>query len=188
MQPLIILDVCIGSAALIYDWPALSALHWWLIPYVAICPLYPFLLAYAWYQWPRPQPWLYGMTVLPAAMYGVLAIFYYPLIMRHAGITIYSLLSIVWVWIYAIQAWYMLYRNTYTTLLPTLFGGLWALTLLSFTLSTNSFDYLAIAFLTPGEKMFLLIVGILTIVMSNATLLLRRLATIHRRPVRESLF
>ena len=117
-------------------------------------------------------------------MYGVLATFFYPLVMQHTGFTVYGVLSVLWVWIYGSQAWYMLSHYPRPTLPLALFSSLWALLLLSITLTTNSFDYLAIAALTLEEKTFLLIIGILTIVMSNATLLLHRLATVHHSPAR----
>lgn len=182
MKLLVLFDLLLAAIALIYDWSALSQLPLWLIPFIAICPLYPFLLAATWWQLAKKnvRPWLTAFAAVPAAMYGILALGFYPLVMQHDGFSYLNLLSIFWVWLYATQAWYLIARRS-LAVFPTLIVSVIALAILVLQVMTNSYDYLAWATLTVSEKSFLLIVAISTIVIINAYLLLPRVGAVARR-------
>lgn len=182
MRTLIIFNLFLGTAALVYDWSVLSQLPLWLIPLIAICPLYPFLLAATWWQLAKKnlRPWLTAFATIPAAMYGILALGFYPFVMQHDGFSYLNLLSIFWVWLYAAQAWYFIARRSLAAF-PTVIVSAITLAVLVLQIMTNSYDYLAWATLTVSEKSLLLIVAISTIVIVNAYLLLPRLGAVARR-------
>lgn len=107
---LVLLNLIWGSSALWYDWEALVKLPVWTLPFILICPLFPFLLAAVWWRWPHSPTWLYWLAILPSAVYGLLATFFYPLVMWHSGFDWLAALQIPWVWAYSAQAWYLLQK------------------------------------------------------------------------------
>lgn len=102
----------------------LSMIPVYLIPLTAICSLYPPLLV-IWYlmrYYDRPVPqWFTFWLVLGTASYGLLAQFYFPLLMSWKGINFHDVGSMVWVAVYGCQAFFLfpLLKNVnWRTVLP----------------------------------------------------------------------
>lgn len=107
-----------------YQW--LSMVPPWLVPLTAICSLYPplltiwYLLKY--YQKPIPQ-WFTYWLIVGTAGYGLLAQFYFPLLMGWKGINFHDVGSMFWVAVYGCQAFFLfpyLREIRWYTVLPAL--------------------------------------------------------------------
>jgi|GEM_PF-2447288 len=186
MSAIVVLDLIIGTTALVYDWGTIVSLPIWLLPVIIICPLYPFLLAGVWWrlQNHRGSTWLYAGAVIPSAMYGVLALIFYPMVMVATQFSWTNLLAEIWVWLYASQSWYLLKKYPPVKLFPIIVASIFILAAFLFQLQTNSYGYLALAVLSLPAKIALLTLAVLTIVGINVALLLSRLGSVDRRPRR----
>lgn len=183
MLAVVIFDLILGFSALIYDWHTIITLPIWLLPVIIICPLYPFLLALTWWRIHllRPSIWLQAFATVPSAMYGILALVFYPLVMQVIGFSWTNLLAIIWVWLYASQSWYLLNKYPPINQFPILVVSICALSVFFFQLQTNSYSYLAFDVLSTQSKTVLLTLAVLTIVGINVALLLLSLGTVDRR-------
>lgn len=162
MLTLIILDLIWALSALVYDWHSISILPIWAIPFILICPLYPLLLALVWLQirTQKPlNPLLYNLAVLPSAVYGCLALAFYPLIIFYQGFDIYALLQIPWVLFYALQAWYLLFKRPLYHSSLFLFLILLIFSLV-FQVQTQSYGYIGLEQLPFSAQQALLGYGI----------------------------
>ncbi len=163
LQLLVVLNVAMGLIALTYDWQALQAIPPLLLPVIVICPIYPFLLAVIWVHRLRKRvtpSWIVALAVIPAATYGVLAPLFY---ITHSYVTVFSwndMGQIVWVWIYAAQAIYLIF----TTKIDRT-AAFWATCFIILSLfmqfSTGGYGYLAIGDIGRTLQLILLTVGTL---------------------------
>ncbi len=114
MISLIILDLILSGAAWVYDWSTLIIIPIYLWPVVAICPIYPLLLAYIWHQKRQrhtPHPAIMAWAVIGGSTYAIAAVFFYPALMRYEGFSWLGVGAIGWVLLYGSQALYLLKRN-----------------------------------------------------------------------------
>jgi hypothetical protein len=154
---LIWLNLFWSLCAWIYDGPTLLSIPSLALPFVVICPLFPLLLAGVWLgkKTEKNNIYLQYLAILPSCIYGLLALFFYPLLLHFDHFSWSALLEIPWVLFYGIQGWY---------LLPSLPRHLPALTLTSVFLlvsffiqfSYKSFGYLAIDLLPLPYQILLL--------------------------------
>jgi hypothetical protein len=88
------------------DWLWLSMIPSYLIPFTAICSLYPPLLT-IWYglklAGKTPPNWLTLWIASGTAAYGVMAQLYFPLLMSWKGINFHDVGSMFWVAVYGSQ-------------------------------------------------------------------------------------
>ncbi len=102
-------DIFMGISALIVDWGDFFVVKWYLIPFVPICPLYPFLLALIFFLIKRRgeqkinQPLLH-FTLIGTIGYGIMAYIFYPTYLITQGFAWYELGNMFWVTLYASQA------------------------------------------------------------------------------------
>lgn len=104
---LIVLNVFMGIASNVVDWPWPLMVDWYLIPFTPICALYPLALAlwFTLYFYKKPIPsWYTAFIVMGVSSYGLMAYLYYPLYMDAFGVYFRPLGNMVWVSIYALQA------------------------------------------------------------------------------------
>lgn len=104
---LIILNFFWFVLGIIADYNWLSQIPWYLVPLTAICSLYPLLL-FIWYLlkfYQRKIPHFFSFwIVLGISSYGILAQFYFPLLMSWAGINFHDIGSMFWVAVYGVQS------------------------------------------------------------------------------------
>lgn len=104
---LIILNLIWSILGIYADWAWLSSIPLHFVPLTAICSLYPpllliwYLLKY--YQIRIPQ-WFTFWIVFGTTSYGLLAQFYFPLLMSWQGINWHDLGSMLWVAVYGFQS------------------------------------------------------------------------------------
>jgi len=104
------------------DWPKLFEIPLWAIPFAIICPVYPLLLAVVWFQIRRngkPNRYLLAFATIPSAVFGILALIFYPSLMVARGFAWNDLGQIFWVLFYSAQGWYLVFKNK-ISLLPAL--------------------------------------------------------------------
>jgi len=104
---LIILNLTWSILGIYADLAWLSMVPVSLIPLTAICSLYPPLLLiwYVFKYFNKPIPnWYTFWLILGTASYGLLAQFYFPLLMSWKGINFHDLGSMFWVAAYGFQA------------------------------------------------------------------------------------
>lgn len=107
---LIFLDLFWSVSAFVWDWPKMAQINFLVWPFVLICPIYPLLLAFVWFQLyrkSRPNQLLLAFAVIPPVVFGILAVFYYPLAMIYQGFNWNAFGQIFWVLFYALQGWYL---------------------------------------------------------------------------------
>ena len=110
---LISLDLFWSVAAMIYDASKLRTLSPLLWPFVAVCPIFPLLLALVLLQLYRkktPNQFLLAFAAIPSTIYGILAILYYPVAMIYQGFSWNAFGQIFWVAFYSLQGIWLLKR------------------------------------------------------------------------------
>ncbi len=150
------LNLALSLAAFWYDWTALQTLPPWAIPFIAICPLYPLILLISW-----KKPTTTWLLATPVAALGLVALIFYSVTGYRDHSLGWALAQLLWVWLYAWQAWYLLRRHSYRPGLH-LAGCLWTTATLFVLMITDSYGYLAINLLKPDEQIGLLILGTTT--------------------------
>ncbi len=162
LQVLVVLNVTMSLVALTVDWQAIQAVPAALIPFIVICPIYPFLLALIWMHklHRRTIPLFLQAALLPTATYGVLAPLYY---VTHSFVTVFSwndMGQIGWVLLYAGQAMYLL-LTTKMSRAALFWGGCFSAVSLCLQFVTKSYGYLAINDLSQPIQILFLVVGLL---------------------------
>lgn len=108
---LIILNIFWSIAAFIYDRPILSNVPFYFWPFIAICPVYPFLFSIIWvlklYKKLKINQFLLAFSIIPSTLYFIGAIVYYLYWMYVNSFNIYALGQIFWVSFYGMQAVYI---------------------------------------------------------------------------------
>ena len=148
---LIILDLILSGTAWVYDWSTLITIPAYLWPIVAICPIYPLLLAYIWYQKLQghtPHPVIMAWALIGGSTYAVAALFFYPALMQYEGFSWIGIGAIAWVLLYGLQALYLIRRAQLpTTWITVTIALLSAKTLLD--VNYRTFGYL----ITPTDNL-----------------------------------
>jgi len=158
MKWLVLLNTFWAVAALTFDWPKITTLPSWAIIFIVVCPLYPILLWLVWFTLDRQRstearealltkgvfPYLLALAALPSAVYGVVAVYFYPIQMIFNGFNWLGVLSIAWIWVYSAQGWWLL--KHFTPHLNALrFSAVFLTVSLLVQLFTQTFAYLDIA-------------------------------------------
>jgi hypothetical protein len=119
MPFLIFLDFFWSGAALWVDMPKLPGIPIWAWPAVVICPIYPILLALVWlkiYRKQKPNQYLLAYASIPSAIFGILALVYYPLLMAQSGFDWRNFGQIFWVLFYSGQGWWLILKYKFRKL------------------------------------------------------------------------
>lgn len=108
---LVVLDLFMAISAMYVDWGDFFMVPWYLILFVPICPLYPLLLACNFWHFRNKgnfsQPLLH-FTLMGTLAYGIMAYIFYPTYLISKGFAWYELGNMLWVTIYASQAFLLL--------------------------------------------------------------------------------
>lgn len=135
----------------------------WAIIFVIICPVYPLLLGVVWlkkYKKTRVNPYLLAFATIASAVFGVLALVFYPALMMSRGFRWNDLGQIFWVWFYSAQGWYLLKtENFYFWPIIAVLGYLLAKFSLDYKFST--FGYLEAESLTKVAFKAVFIIAVL---------------------------
>lgn len=154
-------NLTIALIALLHDLPALRVVPFALWPVIAICPVYPLVLAAYWNPDEKERNKRTGLTAfagLPAAVFGLLALVFYPLIMARYGFDWANFGQIFWVWLYAAQGWYLVFQARIQAQ-DVVLAGAWLFLVLITLYQTQSFGYLALDLLTQTERFIVLQTG-----------------------------
>lgn len=179
---LAILDLVWSIIAIVFDWSAIIAVPPIALPFILICPLYPFLLALYWllqYRGRTVNSYLLTLAALPTSTYAVLSLLFYPLIMTHQGFSFLDLGQIFWVWFYGIQGWYLL-ASTKIKTAPLLLIGAFVATSLVVQYRSLTYGYLGVDILTLPERQTVALLGLATV----AVILLWSLPVNSLKPAR----
>jgi hypothetical protein len=150
MRPLLIpFNIILSLIAFGHDFAALRDLPGWSVPFIAICPLMPLLLAA---YWAAPHTRFAASLALPPAFFGLAALAFYPLLLLQGGWDWLEFGQIFWVWLYAVQGWHVLTRNSRTAILP---GFAYVLACLLVLWQTKSYGFLAIDQLSDSASTLL---------------------------------
>lgn len=173
LKLLILLNLTWSLIGFYADFAWLSVIPTYLIPFTAICSLYPPLLL-IWYSlryFGRKIPaWYTFWLVLGTSSYGLIAQFYFPLLMSWKGINFHDVGSMFWVAVYGLQS-LVLIRHLK---IPTWFSVLPGLFFLLVADFTHYFALTFVDFIMPGYPLWmknLLGIVALTIQLSLATFL-----------------
>lgn len=104
---LIILDLIMAVGSTIVDWPWLTSVKWYVMPFTPICSLYPLTLAiwFSLYYFKKKIPsWYTNFIFIGIVSYGIMAWIYYPAYISWDGIQFWLVGNIFWVTAYAIQS------------------------------------------------------------------------------------
>lgn len=152
-------NVVISLISLNYDASILATIPLWAWPLVAVCPLFPLLLAFFWLRLARKKHvphFLASFAILPAAVYGLGTLLYYPLLMHQTYVNVQDIGQIFWVWLYASQAWYLL-RRWPISMWHACLALIFLIGSFCFQLATLSYGYLEYASLTPNQRILLFV-------------------------------
>mgnify|MGYP003479786959 CR=1 FL=1 len=107
LKYLILLNLLWSILGFFADYQWLSSIPVYLIPFTAICSLYPPLLS-IWYilkyYHKIPPNWLTLWILVGTTTYGLLAQIYFPLLMSWKGVNFHDIGSMFWVAVYGCQA------------------------------------------------------------------------------------
>lgn len=106
LKYLLVLNFTWSILGIYADWQWLSLIPNYLIPFTAICSLYPPLLT-LWYflklRGKNPPNWLTFWIACGTLSYGLMAQFYFPLLMSWKGLNFHDIASMFWVAVYGFQ-------------------------------------------------------------------------------------
>lgn len=132
---------------------------------MAVCPIYPLLLALLLLQLYLKKPlnqFLLAFAVVPSIVFGVLAILFYPIAMIYQGFSWNGLGQIFWVLVYAGQAFW-LFTKYKINKLPFILASIFVALVLIFELITKSFGYFDFSNIPLGVLTVILFFGIFSI-------------------------
>jgi hypothetical protein len=107
LKVLIVINLIWSIASIYADWEWLSQIPKELIVFTSICSLYPPLLT-IWYSFKyfkkSPPAWFTLLVFFGITSYGILAQFYFPLLMSWVGFNLHDFGSMFWVAFYGLQS------------------------------------------------------------------------------------
>lgn len=170
------LDFAWALMALVYDAPKLSQISWFLWPLVLICPLFPFLLGLVWLKVTNGKEvnqFLICFAAIPSAVFGVLALLFYPMLMINEGFSLLGMGQIFWVLFYGVQGWYLIAR--YKIKPPAVIAvNVYLIVKTTLDYYFLSFGYLSVDKLTHNQLMVLYVGGLVAILVVNVFIRGRR--------------
>ncbi len=150
---LIILDLFWSGAAWVYDMSKLITLSPLIWPFVAVCPVFPLLLALVLLQLYRkksPNQFLLAFAAVGSVIYGLIAILFYPVAMIYQGFSWNGLGQIFWVLVYGVQGAWLIKKYKIKKLplyTSTIFFGVQIIVIDLWQKSFGYFDFSNIPFL-----------------------------------------
>lgn len=171
LKYLIFLNLIWTILGIFADWAWLSSIPNYLIPFTALCSLYPPLLL-IWYTLKyyghKPPNWLTLWILVGTTTYGILAQIYFPLLMSWKGINFHDIGSMFWVAVYGLQAlivWKYLEK-------PKFLEILWVVAFLATADYCHYFLKTFVDLTLPGYPMWLgITAGILVLILQISALI-----------------
>lgn len=176
------LDLIWSILALAYDLSKLGEIYWYLWPLVLICPVFPFLLALVFIKITRKKPinqFLIAFAAIPSAVFGLLAVLFYPMLMYNLGFDILGLGQILWVLFYGLQGWYLIFTKR-IKLSAVVIVNLYLLVKMTLDYKFLSFGYLDLNLLSGSQLTALFLAGILGLAVIDFIILLKSKRSIGR--------
>jgi len=173
---IILLDLFWSIAAFWVDWPKLFEIPTWALLFAVICPVYPLLLAIVWFQikkYGQPNPYFLAFAAIPSAVFGILAVVFYPTLMFSRGFSWNDLGQIFWVLFYSTQGWYLVFKNRFR-LMPVLLVLLYLLAKFSLDLKFLTFGYLEAESLNKPALLAVFVIAIIASLLVAAFGLLKK--------------
>jgi len=152
------------ASAWMVDFTKLPTIPAWAWLFVLICPVYPFLLALIWLALigqKTPNAYLATFAVFGSVVFGVLALFYYPLKMIFQGFSWPDLGQIFWVAFYSVQGWYLLFRFQ-AKIYPAISAAAFLVLALVVNYRFKTFSYLSLDDFSGISILLLFILGLLS--------------------------
>ncbi|MDH4358416.1 MAG: hypothetical protein OEV37_00495 [Candidatus Berkelbacteria bacterium] len=162
---LILLDLFWAGAALWVDIPKLMQIPVWSWLLVVICPIYPFLLALIWIQiksGKQANSYLLAFGAIGSAVFGPLALIFYPALIVERGWGWNEFGQIFWVSFYSTQGWYLIAKRKFE-LIPVLVAGVYFLIKIFFDYKTKTMSYLDFADLSYAKQNLILAVALISL-------------------------
>lgn len=163
---LILLDLFWSISAWIYDLDKLTTIPLYLWLFVAVCPIYPLLLALLFLQLYLKKPlnqFLLAFAVIPSIVFGFLALLFYPIAMIYQGFSWNALGQILWVWVYAGQGVW-LFTKFKIKKLPFILASLFVTFVLIFEFITGSFGYFDFSNIPSGILLIMIFLSLIVII------------------------
>lgn len=163
---LIILDFVWSASAFWYDADKLLTFSPFLWLFVAVCPVFPFLLALVLLQLYRkksPNQFLLAFAAISSAVYGVLAILYYPIAMYYQGFSWNAFGQIFWVLFYALQGFWLIRKFKIDKFPFALVSILLVLQLVIIDFYYKSFGYFDFTGISSNLLLWLVIIAIVSL-------------------------
>ena len=173
---IVYLDFAWALMALIYDAPKLLQIDWFLWPLVLICPLFPFLLGLVLLKVVKGKKiniFLLSFAAIPSAVFGVLALLFYPMLMINEGFSILGFGQILWVLFYGVQGWYLIYRYKMQRR-AVIVASAYLIIKATLDYYFLSFGYLAVDKLTHNQLVTLYAGALVAILVTNMLISSRR--------------
>lgn len=140
---MLIVDIFWSVAAWAYDLEKLKTISPLLWPFVAVCPVFPLLIALVLlplYRKKKPNQFLLSLAAIPSAIYGLVALIFYPIAMVFQGFSWNAVGQIFWVMVYALQGFWLI--SKITSKKAFYFGlGFIGLQIIVIDIAFNSFGY-----------------------------------------------
>jgi len=162
---LIILDFFWSAAALFVDLPKLGSIHPLLWPVAIICPIYPLLLAIVWIEIKKGKKinsFLLAFAIIPSAIFGILALVYYPSKMIFQGFAFRDLGQIFWVLFYSSQGWYLWFKRK-LLLFPVILVTIYLTIKFFLDYRFDSFGYLSFDDFSQSAKFYILLLSLVLV-------------------------
>lgn len=173
---LLVLDLFWSLSAFWVDFPKFADIPFYLWFIVPICPIYPALLLVVWFMKAKklkPNRFLLAFAILPSAVLGPLASFYYASQIYYNGFSLNDFGQIFWVLFYSAQGWYLVFRERFT-FWPILSACVYLVVKFSIDFRYDSFGYLQIEKLPELIQVYLFLLSLLlTLGLSTFTYLRR---------------
>ena len=165
----IILDLFWSGAAWVYDMSKLTTIPPYLWLFVAVCPIYPLLIALILLQLylkKSPNQFLLAFGAIPSVVFGVLALIFYPTAMFYQGFSWNGLGQIFWVLFYALQGVWLL-RNFKIKPTASITASLFTAFLLFFQFFSKSYGYFDFSNIPIAVLSVIVVVGLFSIFFLN---------------------
>jgi hypothetical protein len=166
---IVYLDFVWSILALVYDIGKLGEIAWYLWPLVLICPVFPLLLAFVFIKIIKNKPvnqFLLAFAAIPSAVFGILSLFFYPMLMYNLGFDILGAGQILWVLFYGLQGWYLVFSQKIKPK-AMVFVNLYLIVKLALDYKFLSFGYLDLNILSSTQLTWLFVVALTGLAVIN---------------------
>lgn len=120
-----------------------------------------------------------AFAAIPSAVFGLLAVLFYPMLMYNLGFDILGLGQILWVLFYGLQGWYLIFTKR-IKLSAVVIVNLYLLVKMTLDYKFLSFGYLDLNLLSGSQLTALFLAGILGLATIDFIILFKSKRSIGR--------